>query len=33
MDKIIVSDKLSPEGIKILEEAGFTVDCKYELSP
>ena len=33
MDKIIVSDKLSPEGIKILEEAGFKVDCKYKLSP
>lgn len=33
MDRIIVSDKLSPEGIKILEDAGFVVDCKYKLSP
>ncbi len=33
MDKIIVSDKLSPEGIQILEAAGFSVDCKYNLSP
>jgi len=33
MAKIIVSDKLSPEGVKILEEAGFTVDCKYGLNP
>ena len=33
MDKIIVSDKLSPEGVKILEKAGFKVDCKYKLSP
>ncbi|MFH1519034.1 MAG: phosphoglycerate dehydrogenase [Candidatus Omnitrophota bacterium] len=33
MDKIIVSDKLSSEGVKILEEAGFKVDCKYKLSP
>jgi len=33
MDKIIVSDKLSPEGVKILEDAGFKVDCKYGLSP
>ena len=33
MDKIIVSDKLSPEGVKILEDAGFKVDCKYKLSP
>ncbi|MCK4912693.1 MAG: phosphoglycerate dehydrogenase [Candidatus Omnitrophica bacterium] len=33
MDKIIVSDKLAPEGIKILEDSGFKVDCKYGLSP
>lgn len=33
MNKIIVSDKLSPEGIKILEDAGFKVDCKYNLTP
>ncbi len=33
MDKIIVSDKLSPEGVKILEDSGFKVDCKYGLSP
>jgi len=33
MDKIIISDKLSPEGIRILESAGFGVDCKYNLSP
>ncbi|UCD16000.1 MAG: phosphoglycerate dehydrogenase [Candidatus Omnitrophota bacterium] len=32
MDKIIISDKLSEEGIKILKDAGFTVDCKYNLS-
>lgn len=31
MVKIIVCDKLSEEGIKILREAGFTVDCKYKL--
>lgn len=33
MDKIIISDKLSEEGINILKDAGFTVDCKYKLSP
>ena len=33
MDKIIVSDKLSQEGINILENEGFQVDCKYKLTP
>lgn len=33
MDRIIVSDKLSPEGVKILEAAGFGVDCKFGISP
>lgn len=33
MDKIIISDKLSKEGVDILEKAGFTVDCKYDLTP
>ncbi|MCQ9204931.1 MAG: phosphoglycerate dehydrogenase [Omnitrophica bacterium] len=33
MTKIIISDKLSKEGIKILEQAGFQVDCKYKLTP
>ena len=33
MDKIIVSDELSPEAVKILEDSGFKVDCKYGLSP
>ena len=33
MAKILVSDKLAKEGIAILEAAGFTVDCKYKLSP
>ena len=33
MDKIIVSDKLSKEGIDILEKAGFKVDCRYDLKP
>lgn len=33
MNKIIVSDKLSEEGVKILKDAGFSVDCKYKLSP
>ncbi|MBU1121950.1 MAG: phosphoglycerate dehydrogenase [Candidatus Omnitrophota bacterium] len=32
MDKILVSDKLSDEGVKILKDAGFAVDCKYKLS-
>ncbi|MBD3263547.1 MAG: phosphoglycerate dehydrogenase [Candidatus Omnitrophica bacterium] len=31
-NKVIISDKLSREGIKILEEAGFTVDCKFGIS-
>ncbi len=31
--KILVSDPLSPEGIAILEERGFTVDVKPKLSP
>ncbi len=33
MLKVIVCDKLSEEGIKILQDAGFTVDCKYKLAP
>jgi D-3-phosphoglycerate dehydrogenase len=33
MVKVIVCDKLSEEGIKILQEAGFTVDCKYKTPP
>ncbi|MFA7677549.1 MAG: phosphoglycerate dehydrogenase [Candidatus Omnitrophota bacterium] len=33
MAKVLVSDKLSPEGVKILQDAGFEVDCKYKLSP
>lgn len=33
MDKILISDKLAQEGIDILNEAGFTVDCKYKLAP
>lgn len=32
MNKIIISDKLSKEGIDILEQAGFKVDCKYDLT-
>ncbi len=32
-DKVLVSDKLSQEGINILKDAGFKVDCQYELSP
>ncbi|MEM7816760.1 MAG: phosphoglycerate dehydrogenase [Candidatus Aenigmatarchaeota archaeon] len=31
MAKILICDKLSDEGIKILEEAGFEIDCKYKL--
>jgi len=31
MIKVLVSDKLSKEGIKILESSGFKVDCKYDL--
>jgi len=33
MLKVIVCDKLSEEGIKILQDAGFAVDCKYKTSP
>jgi D-3-phosphoglycerate dehydrogenase len=33
MVKIIISDKLSTEGVKILEEAGFKVDCKFGIKP
>ncbi len=32
MKRIIVSDKLSQEGVKILEEAGFNVDCEFGIS-
>lgn len=32
MAKIIITDKLAQEGIDILKEAGFSVDCKYKLS-
>ena len=31
MAKILVADKLSDEGVKILQDAGFTVDCKLKL--
>jgi len=30
MPKILVADKLSDEGVKIFQEAGFQVDCKYK---
>ncbi|MDD4294844.1 MAG: phosphoglycerate dehydrogenase [Candidatus Omnitrophica bacterium] len=33
MAKIIVSDKLSVEGVKILQDAGFSVDCKFGIAP
>lgn len=33
MNKILVADKLSEEGVKILKDAGFTVDGKYKLPP
>ena len=33
MAKVLVSDKLSPEGVKILQQAGFEVDCKTGLPP
>jgi hypothetical protein len=33
MVKVIVCDKLSEEGVKILNDAGFSVDCKYKLPP
>jgi D-3-phosphoglycerate dehydrogenase len=33
MSKIIISDKLSEEGVKILRDSGFEVDCKYGLPP
>lgn len=33
MVRVLVSDKLSDEGVKILEDVGFSVDCKYKLSP
>ena len=33
MVKILVADKLSDEGVKILQDAGFEVDCKYKLPP
>jgi len=29
MAKILVSDKLVPEGLQILKENGFQVDCKF----
>jgi len=31
--KVLISDNLSPAGVKILEEAGFEVDCNTGLSP
>ncbi|MCM8787441.1 MAG: phosphoglycerate dehydrogenase [Candidatus Omnitrophica bacterium] len=31
MIKVLISDKLSEAGIKILKDAGFEVDCKYKL--
>jgi D-3-phosphoglycerate dehydrogenase len=33
MAKILISDKLAEEGISVLKEAGFIVDCKYGLTP
>ena len=33
MANIIISDKLSQEGVKILEDAGFKVDCRFGISP
>jgi D-3-phosphoglycerate dehydrogenase len=33
MAKIIVCDKLSDEGVKILQDAGFIVECKYKTPP
>lgn len=33
MAKVIVCDKLSDEGVKILTDAGFTVECKYKTPP
>ena len=33
MAKILIADKLSDEGVKILKDAGFEVDCKYKLPP
>ena len=32
MIKVLVSDKLSKEGVEVLEGSGFSVDCKYGLS-
>lgn len=31
--KVLVSDKLAPEGVDILKKAGLEVDCKYDLTP
>ena len=33
MAKILITDKLSDEGIEILKKEGFIVDCKYKLPP
>ncbi|MCF7874957.1 MAG: phosphoglycerate dehydrogenase [Candidatus Omnitrophica bacterium] len=33
VDKILISDKLNKEGVQILKDSGFRVDCKYGLSP
>ena len=33
MAKVLVSDKLASEGIEILKNSGFEVDCKYGLIP
>ncbi|OQX78651.1 MAG: hypothetical protein B6D56_08460 [Candidatus Omnitrophica bacterium 4484_70.1] len=31
MYKVLICDKLSEEGIKILENAGIEVDCRFEM--
>lgn len=31
MHKILISDKLAEEGVKILEDFGFAIDCEYNL--
>lgn len=33
MHKIIVTDKLAQEGVRVLEDSGFDVDCKYGIEP
>ena len=31
--KILISDKLAQEGVDILKEAGFEVDCRFGITP